>query len=922
MRIVEVDLWEGEEIVPLLPPEGVDELSEDNETLEEEKFNLFSEDNKPEWAYTKTYKRVIIHVDNNKIKFYSIEDLSTDEDLNKLEGFSKTSKNIWEANRSSVNAFILRHIIKSIHGGLSSKEDVKALATLADNAVDPHVRISDDKTTIEISAPQVWVYTDVLRKLSAYYRRTGIYSLQIGKLLDFQSLCENMDERFPPFRVDDDVYGLVNDPIEGFDGTLDSLRFVDIEELNVIRANKQSNDQLRKSEKTLAEKMRESGYATLHDLIMTIPRKYIFKNESQDLKDLEEGETATIVGKIDSSGEFGNPRTRASGIYFMIKTEGGNNLRVSFFNQRWLLTRFKTGDEVIVTGKFGYFNLKPQISGISIDHMEDAELLPVVPVYKQQPSKGITTKLILSAIRELIARSGADISMPEYFEPDNKMPTGEAFNELHFPSSPEHHEACMDTLAFYEMVSMQLVLQESRKNQVSHQGIKMEESDSALQQKAIESLPFTLTNAQSQALEKINHSLAGSEPSSTLVNADVGSGKSIIAFLSCLRAAESGYQSAIVGPTDVLARQLYAGLEKAVAPLGDDVSIALITGSMKVKEKNAIYKKVADGEIDIVVGTLSLVKTKMKYNNLGLIVIDEQQKFSAEDRSRLLSSREDERVPDLIQQTATPIPRSIAQSFFGDVDMIILDEKPPGRIPILTEWIQESPTQIINEKDHPMWQDIIDEAKAGNQTFIIAPMVKESDKIDAASVEKAYESINNGVLSSINVGYVHGKMKPDDQMEAMTKFRNKEYDVLVASTVVEVGVDIPDATRVIVLSADRLGSASLHQIRGRVGRNQKPSKCYLVSIGNTKNSQKRLQNIVDHADGFDVAQADMENRGTGTVFGTEQSGNSEMLFADLLTHKHLIDETVESAKRILNSENREQALKDASQLFISKGRLL
>ena len=299
---------------------------------------------------------------------------------------------------------------------------------------------------------------------------------------------------------------------------------------------------------------------------------------------------------------------------------------------------------------------------------------------------------------------------------------------------------------------------------------------------------------------------------------------------------------------------------------------------------------------------------------------DEQQKFGVNHRTSILSSREDKRAPDFMMQTATPVPRSTAQVFYGDMDMIELPEKPAGRLPIKTEWLLERPQDVLDQIAHPIWEDVQEEAKKGNQTFIVTPLVNDSESIDAASVKKTHEVLQNGALSNLRIGIVHGQMKTDAAKEAMEGFRNKEFDVLVASTSVEVGVDVPEATRVIVLSADRLGASSLHQIRGRVGRSDKPSKCTLISLGETENSQRRLQSLVDSDNGYEIAQVDLETRGEGALFGVEQSGGSVLRFGSILTHRHLVEAASKEADRILSSPLSELAIRDAKKTFDAEER--
>ena len=344
-------------------------------------------------------------------------------------------------------------------------------------------------------------------------------------------------------------------------------------------------------------------------------------------------------------------------------------------------------------------------------------------------------------------------------------------------------------------------------------------------------------------------------------------------------------------------------------------TIAFLGGKVKAKEKREILKYVKSGDIDILIGTHSVLNNKIEFRNLGLIIIDEQQKFGKAQREALLDARSDGLKPDLLAQTATPIPRSTAQAFYGDIDLISLYGKPEGRIEIVTEWIKESPKEITKDKKHKVWRDIEEEVNKGHQAFVVVPMVHESKKMDSASVEGAYKDLKKS-LPNLKIGFTHGSLKKADQHDVMEKFRNNELDVLVASTVIEVGVDVPNATRIVVLSADRMGASSLHQIRGRVGRSNLPSTCYLVSEGNTVTSQKRLQALVDSADGFEIAKVDLETRGEGDLFGDRQAGDSTSLrFSNLIDHSKLVADAQRIAKNIYESEYKDLAVRDAQAIL-------
>lgn len=390
----------------------------------------------------------------------------------------------------------------------------------------------------------------------------------------------------------------------------------------------------------------------------------------------------------------------------------------------------------------------------------------------------------------------------------------------------------------------------------------------------------------------------------------------VIGQLACMQALDNGYQSVLAAPTEVLAVQLYENFMRGINSMPEDKrpTVAFLGGKTKAKEKKEILKYVKSGDINILIGTHSVLSNKIEYKNLGLVVVDEQQKFGKAQREALLDVRSDGFKPDILAQTATPIPRSTAQAFYGDINMISLNGKPKGRIEIITKWIKENPKMVTKDKENPMWKDIMDEVDKGHQVFVVVPMVYESLKMDSASVEGAYKDLKK-ILPKAKIGFTHGSLKKDDQHSAMESFRNKETNILVASTVIEVGVDVPNATRIVILSADRMGASSLHQIRGRVGRSNLESICYLVSEGKSPTSKRRLQALVDSSDGFEIAKIDLETRGEGDLFGEKQAGDSSLRFSSLVNHGKLINQAQLLAEEIYNSKYRDLAIKDAKAIL-------
>ena len=867
----------------------------------------------------------ILEILDDEIYLFTKNEFPEKSDFRNILGLtSENNGSFWthKARFASLNAFVLRYALRSAIGRnvRLSSEDSERLKKAANNVTLPSARLSDDGKFVEILSPNLKVYKELFSRLGAYPNQNG-WRLRLDRLMDFELSMDSWKSHLPKIEISKDLLKLNREPIPGFDGTVDSLRAIPIGALNIVRANVQNRNALKNSKATLEEKLAKLKLSTLHDLLFRLPRRYIDKSKPQLISDLIEGETATIIGKISALSTF---TASVGGLRVSVVDSTGSEITSTFWRQAWLQTKFSVGDEVILTGAVGSWKGKPQLNGHSIEHFDEGIVLPVVPIYKQSESSGITSGFLISAIRELLQRLG-DVKLPVYFKAEGRQPYIEILHELHLPSNLETHKSAILAMSYYELVYLQLIIQDSKKNVETRPGVPLPGGDRKLQTKAMESFPFDLTNSQKKATAKLNELLATSTPNSSLLIADVGAGKTLVAQLACLRAVDSGAQAIIVGPTDVLARQIYATTKQLVETMKEkfnvNVRVELLVGGIKATERKSLLKDIADGSVDIIVGTQAVFSETVKYNNLGFVVIDEQQKFGAEQRTKLLNSREDGRIPDLLLQTATPIPRSTAQVYYGDIDPILMKDKPLGRLPIETVWISEDPKEVLQTPLHPIWLDVIEESSKGNQSFVITPMVVDSAKIDAASVERSYKELSGHVLKGLRVGFVHGQMKIEDQRATMEKFQNKELDVLVASTVIEVGVDIPDATRMIILSAERMGASSLHQIRGRVGRNSKKSKCYLVSIGSTDSAQSRLQSLVNFDNGFDIAKEDLRTRGEGTIFSSDQSGRSEMIFANLAKHSNLIAEAKEEALRILKSPFKEIALKDAQEKFESPERL-
>lgn len=933
----EIDLWENEpdweEVVASVLGEQVEADEDRGSASGELKMvdDSYVKVNLPWGQVTFSAKSVdvpegflanIVHCSDKEVEIHFKYDPSSDHIYDNLSHLSRQDVHggvILNLSNTPLNALCLKYLLpKETFATELAKGLLKKNLKLNKK---PVVELTNDGRQVEIFVPKIKFYKEIPEKLGSYPLTSGGYRLPLDKVMELEQLIATKakeDPRLPVVEISDDVLNINREPIPGFTGDINSLKVIPVSVLNIVANNIQSWKDRNKNSKSAADNLAAMGINSLYDLLFWLPRRYIDKSNPQEVYDLLTGESATVLGKIKKAINLPNNK----GVKFTLETDSNELVDVIFWNQMWLKNKYAIGSEVIVTGRMSWYMGKPNVSGASIDHSEEVALLPIVPVYNQSPTKGITTRFLLAAIRELVMRLG-DFEFPDYFKlglnKDEKYSS--VLNELHFPSSLELHEKAVDLLAYYELVLMQVQMDYLKGTGEKKQGVVQEGKNNNSQKLAIKGFPWELTNSQKSAVKRLNKLMAGSEPARVLLNSDVGTGKTVVAQLVALRAFDSGMQAVLAAPTEVLARQIYNSFKKLVAQLPDDSRpvIELIVSGVPVKERNAIKRGIKDGSVHILVGTHSVLGSTIEYKDLGLVVIDEQQKFGAKQRTEILERRGDGGEPDLLMQSATPIPRSMAQVFYGEMEMIALEGKPEGRKPVVTEWIVENPSEIVKTAKHRVWDDIKKEAAKGNQTFVVTPLVSDSAKFDAASVESSFADLKK--IFGLRVCMIHGQMKIDDQRKTMEDFRNKVYDVLVASSVVEVGVDIPDTTRVVILSADRFGASSLHQIRGRAGRNSKQSKCYLVSLGKTKSAQVRLQAMVDFTDGFEVAKIDLESRGAGNIFNTNQSGASDLIFASLAKHSEKIPAAKDLAQKIKESGYYDLALADANEKFKQEQRL-
>lgn len=787
---------------------------------------------------------------------------------------------------------------------LDNDQERRALTLSANSVPKSSVSVSRNGEWLNIKVPRFPPYAKLMRSLGAKFLAFG-YSIPLSATQDFLEGYNLLPEILKDLEIAQDVTAIYDFPLPKFDGTMESFEDVPLSSLRALTTARTTYEQ--KKIDSILEGFQNKGLETLEDLAYYVPRRYIdLNNQTDSLDYYMEGEPASIGGTIDSIvhnvTRTGHPITK-------LTLKENPSLDISFYRGDWLSTSFSSGDQVVVYGKVKTFQGRKSLSGSNVYMVANATMYPMVPVWKQSVPNGVTGDNVSRALREAFTRMG-DIEWPTYMKPlDKDMSLGKALKALHFPKSQDEILRALDTLAYRELVYMHMEMMAAKKREERAVGIPLHGSNEDLQTQLIENLPYSLTGSQARAVESINSQVSQEHPVEVMLNADVGAGKTVVATLAALRAVDSGYQAILVAPTEVLARQLETNVRKMVEPLG--VHVTFLGGAMKVRESRKARREIEDGTAQIIIGTHSLLEPSVVYKNLGYVVYDELQKFGANQRTAVLLSREDKRVPHMLMQSATPIPRSIAQAVFGDIEQIVLEEKPPGRKDIETLMVLDDPQEVIHQADNPIWQDLQAEFAQGRQAFVVTPLVEEDDKkVEAASVKGTLEALRK-IMPKAKIEAVHGGVKADELRDIMARFKAGEFDCIVGSSVIEVGVDIPMATRMVILSANRFGASSLHQIRGRVGRNSLDSRCYLVS----HQTHPRLEALVAHQDGYKIAEIDLLIRGEGAINSTNQSGDNSMRFANVVAYSHLLDKSLEEARRIMDSPFAVVAQHDAEKIF-------
>ena len=668
-----------------------------------------------------------------------------------------------------------------------------------------------------------------------------------------------------------------------------------------------------------AESFAKFGITNLVELLTHYPRRWIDRTREAPIAEAAEGVDVVIIGEITAVNAPPPGSRRGPSRVTATVSDVSGRLSLVFFNQPYRARSLKVGSMVAVFGRIGRFNGIKQIVNPTVDVLGESgeRPRPIMAVYPQSEKIDLPSWVVLRAIDETLARCAlrgiSDPLVPSLRERYSLMERHQALIGIHTPDTFAHKEAARRRLAFDELLRVQLVLV-MRKRAFERESIGIKHQvDGELVRRFHATLPYELTGAQRRVIAEIESDLASSTPMHRLLQGDVGAGKTLVAVSAMLVAVQGGHQGALMAPTEVLAEQHAVGIRGLLDGLrvpdddtldGErDVRVELLTSSVSAEKRRDILAGLADGKVDIAIGTHALIQETVNFHSLGVVVVDEQHRFGVEQRAALRAKgRDGEAIPDVLVMTATPIPRTAAMTVYGDLDVSVLDEKPPGRTPIVTR-SADGP-----EAEEEVWSDVRAQVAAGRQAYVVCPLIEESEKLEVASAEETVERLASTELVGLRIGLLHGRMSSVEKEAVMDRFRRGDTDVLVATTVIEVGVDVPNATVMVILDADRFGIAQLHQLRGRVGRGRHASNCWLVTSPRESTDEMvpevspRIQALVDSDDGFYLAEVDLELRGEGTLMNKDQKGRSDLKLASLRRDRELVQLAREAAHEIVDTD--------------------
>ena len=619
-------------------------------------------------------------------------------------------------------------------------------------------------------------------------------------------------------------------------------------------------------------KLKRLGIKSLYNLFYYFPRAYDDRTNIMKIGDLRGDEYVVLKATLLTVSA---PPTR-SGLKMVKATATDNTgiIELVWFQMPYLRKTLKIGEEYIFIGQikrgYVYQLVNPEFKlGSNQQKLEAGEILPIYSTSKEMPQNTLR-KLMKEAVKSKLYIFQENIP-EEILKKYKVMNREQAMKEIHFPTNSKNLEEAKRRFAIEELLVLEMGILQKRFEMDSQNTSKYElEDKKTLVKQYLENLTFSLTKAQKKVITEIYRDLSNGRIINRLIQGDVGSGKTIVSMVLLLYMVENSYQGVLMAPTEILAVQHYLSVKDKFEKLG--VRVELLTGSFKGKTKQKLLDSIKEGEVDIVIGTHALIEENVEFERLGLIIIDEQHRFGVVQRKLL---RDKGVLANLVVMSATPIPRSLALSIYGDLDVSVIDELPPGRKPIKTKWI------ATIDETKTMYEFIGKKLSQGRQAYFVAPLIEESEKLAAKSTEELLEEVSK-YLPEYRIGVLHGRMKNADKDEIMNSFKNKELDIMVSTTVIEVGVDVPNATVMVMNNAERFGLSALHQLRGRVGRGEYQSYCFLVSRTENAVSKSRLQVMEETQDGFKIAEEDLKLRKSGEIFGTKQSGFSDLKFTDIV----------------------------------------
>ena len=666
----------------------------------------------------------------------------------------------------------------------------------------------------------------------------------------------------------------------------------------------------------------EVGVATVLDLLTTYPRRWVDRTNECRVSDLVPGQEALVLVTVRSVTKRVGRNRRP--IVEAIVGDGSGRFHVVFFNQPWREKQLRPELQIALFGKPDVYRGSLQMTNPIVDLIGD-RTGRIVPIYPQSEKSGLSTWEIAGWVEDALHRCEprglADPVPAEVRRRLGLVARHEALRGIHLPETMAEKGEARRRLAFDELLRVQtLLVMRKRALEREQKGIR-HVVDGELVGRLRASLPFPLTGAQERTIDEITADLGGPHPMHRLLQGDVGAGKTLVAVSAMLVGVQGGHQAALMAPTEVLAEQHATGVRRLLDGVtvpdpgnlfGDlPLRVELLTNRVTGADRREVLAGLADGSVDIAIGTHALIQEGVEFHSLGVVVIDEQHRFGVEQRAALRAKSAGDAVPDVLVMTATPIPRTAAMTVYGDLDVSVLDELPSGRTPIRTHWANGPMMELA------AWGTVREQVGEGRQAYVVCPLIEESEKLEVASAQETFERLVRDELKGLRLGLLHGRLPASEKEAVMDAFRRGDLDVLVATTVIEVGVDVPNATVMVILDADRFGIAQLHQLRGRVGRGAHESECWLVTR-QVEGSNPRVEALVESTDGFHLAEVDLDLRGEGTLMDTAQKGRSDLKLASLRRDRELVQQARDVAFSLVDPD----PLLEGNPLLLDEVRLL